>query len=179
MALLTVDLVSPPVDLDAPLDDRDIDLVQQTFGYVAQLGTDTVGKVVFMKIFEKSPQALQLFTFKTETLDFCKLFRCGSPATVHSMKVVGTLGLAVDKLRALKDLVPILQKLGVKHVGYGVIPEHYDIVGQAIVDAMKVALGGLFTPAVSNAWLKVYKVVKTTMIEAAAAAKTPTPKKAG
>eukprot|EP00929_Paragymnodinium_shiwhaense_P022727 TRINITY_DN14438_c0_g1_i3.p1 TRINITY_DN14438_c0_g1~~TRINITY_DN14438_c0_g1_i3.p1 ORF type:complete len:124 (-),score=21.52 TRINITY_DN14438_c0_g1_i3:354-725(-) len=76
-------------------------------------------------------------------------------------------------------LVPILQKLGVKHVGYGVIPEHYDIVGQAIVDAMKVALGGLFTPAVSNAWLKVYKVVKTTMIEAAAAAKTPTPKKAG
>merc|ERR1712087_839543 len=47
--------------------------------------------------------------------------------------------------------------------GYNVIPEHYDVVGQAVIASLGTALGDKFTDAVKNAWIKVYTVVKTTM----------------
>eukprot|EP00929_Paragymnodinium_shiwhaense_P036343 TRINITY_DN1948_c0_g1_i3.p1 TRINITY_DN1948_c0_g1~~TRINITY_DN1948_c0_g1_i3.p1 ORF type:complete len:172 (+),score=56.70 TRINITY_DN1948_c0_g1_i3:83-598(+) len=166
-AVITVDLTTPAVDVSAPLDERDIDLVQQTFGYVAQLGADTVGKVIFMKIFEKAPGALQLFSFKADGLEKTNLFRLGSPAVTHATKVVTTVGTAVSLLRDLGTLVPVLQALGLKHHGLGVIPAHYDVVGEAIIESLQVALGDKFTEPVKNAWLKVFTVMKNTMVDAA------------
>merc|ERR1711971_243572 len=66
-------------------------------------------------------------------------------------------------LRDLGNLVPVLQALGTRHVGYNVIPAHYDVVGQALVKSLQTALGPHFTDPVKNAYLKVYTVVKTTM----------------
>ena len=60
-APLTVDLDRPPVDLAAPLDERDIELVQQTFQRVAMLGSNTIGRLLFLNIFKLAPSALELF----------------------------------------------------------------------------------------------------------------------
>eukprot|EP00929_Paragymnodinium_shiwhaense_P053531 TRINITY_DN2679_c0_g1_i6.p1 TRINITY_DN2679_c0_g1~~TRINITY_DN2679_c0_g1_i6.p1 ORF type:complete len:170 (+),score=52.50 TRINITY_DN2679_c0_g1_i6:86-595(+) len=166
MAMITADLNTPAVDPAAPIDARDIELVQQTFGYVSQLGADTVGKVIFMKIFKKAPGALQLFSFKSDGLDPVVLFRLGSPATAHAVKVVSTVGTAVSLLNSLDVLVPVLQALGLKHHTLGVVPAHYDVVGEAIIEALQVALGEKFTEPVKNAWLKVYTTIKTVMTEA-------------
>ena len=43
------------------------------------------------------------------------------------------MDVAVKGLADLDKLVPVLQGLGTKHVQYGVIPEHYDVVGQALL----------------------------------------------
>eukprot|EP00929_Paragymnodinium_shiwhaense_P036348 TRINITY_DN1948_c0_g2_i1.p1 TRINITY_DN1948_c0_g2~~TRINITY_DN1948_c0_g2_i1.p1 ORF type:complete len:171 (+),score=30.96 TRINITY_DN1948_c0_g2_i1:89-601(+) len=166
MAMITVNLNTPAVDLSAPLSERDIDLVQQTFAFVAQLGFDTVGKVIFMKIFKKAPGALQLFSFKADGLEPTHLFRLGSPATTHATKVVCTLGTAISLLRDLGTLVPVLQALGLKHHGLGVMPAHYDVVGAAIIESLEVALKEKFTEPVKLAWLKVYTIVKNTMVDA-------------
>eukprot|EP00927_Polykrikos_kofoidii_P012497 TRINITY_DN15387_c0_g3_i1.p1 TRINITY_DN15387_c0_g3~~TRINITY_DN15387_c0_g3_i1.p1 ORF type:complete len:171 (-),score=39.11 TRINITY_DN15387_c0_g3_i1:279-791(-) len=163
-AEITVNLNSPPVNISAPIDERDIQLVQQTFARVAMLGADNVGKILFMKIFKKAPQALQLFSFKAEGLnDPCKLWRAGGPATKHAAGVVSTVATAVGLLTQLDQLVPILRELGAKHVGYGVVPAHYDVVGEALIESLALALGPNFTPAVKNAYLKVYTTVKMTM----------------
>eukprot|EP00927_Polykrikos_kofoidii_P000374 TRINITY_DN10135_c0_g1_i1.p1 TRINITY_DN10135_c0_g1~~TRINITY_DN10135_c0_g1_i1.p1 ORF type:complete len:293 (-),score=70.72 TRINITY_DN10135_c0_g1_i1:141-1019(-) len=161
---ITVDVNSPPVDINAPLDERDIDLVQQTFGRVAMLGADNVGKIVFMKIFKKAPQALQLFSFKADGLHPVHLFRSGGPAVGHATKVVGTVATAVSLLRDLDTLVPVLQELGLKHHGFGVLRAHYDVVGEALIESLQVGLGANFTEPVKNAWLKVFTIVKTTML---------------
>lgn len=163
---ITVNLQTPAVDVAAPLDDRDIDLVQQTFGRVAMLGADTVGKVIFMKIFKKAPAAIALFSFKADGVEPTKLFRLGSPATAHVTKVVTTVGTAVSLLRDLETLVPVLQGLGLKHQSLGIVPAHYDVVGEAVIESLAVALGANFTEPVKNAWLKVFTIVKTTMTEA-------------
>jgi hemoglobin-like flavoprotein len=34
-------------------------------------------------------------------------------------------------LRRYAKLTPVLSMLGKKHLAYGVMPEHYDVVGQA------------------------------------------------
>merc|ERR1712066_973264 len=88
-----------------------------------------------------------------------------SKMKAHAGRVVTTLATAVSLLRDLPTLVPVLHGLGLKHVGYGVIPAHYDVVGQALIKSLGTALGDKMTPAVTNAYLKVFTVVKQTMIE--------------
>merc|ERR1712232_1546959 len=109
---------------------------------------------------------IALFSFKDDGVDPLKLFRLGSPATAHVTKVVTTVATAVSLLTDLPTLVPVLQGLGIKHQSLGVVPEHYDVVGEAIIESLAVALGANFTEPVKNAWLKVYTTVKTVMTEA-------------
>lgn len=160
-APITVDLNEPAVDPAAPIDQRDVDLVQQTWRRAALLGTETVGKVVFMNIFKIAPGALQLFPFKDDEGE--NLWKVGGRATAHANKVVITIDTAVKLLGDLGTLVPVLQSLGLRHVGYNVIPEHYDVVGQAVIASLGTALGDKFTEPVKNAWIKVYTTVKTVM----------------
>ncbi|CAE7384928.1 ngb2 [Symbiodinium sp. KB8] len=47
---LAIDLQSPPVDVNAPLDECDIQLVQVSFAQVARLGAKNVGKLLFMQV---------------------------------------------------------------------------------------------------------------------------------
>lgn len=155
----TVNLTDPPVDVNAALDERDIELVQQTFARVATLGNETVGWLLFMNIFNIAPGAKALFPFKDDDL------ATSTKMKVHGGKVIATVGTAVSLLRDLPTLVPVLHELGLKHVGFSVVPEHYDVVGQALIKCLSTSLGPNMTPAVTNAYLKVYGVVKTTMLE--------------
>lgn len=158
---ITLNLYEPPVDVDAPLSDRDIELVQMTWARMAQLGNETVGKVIFMHIFRIAPEAQALFSFR----DFghVDLFTKEQPIK-HYVNVASTIGTAVSLLRELDTLVPVLQSLGLRHVSYGVMPVHYDVVGEAVVATLSAGLGKVFTECVANAWTKVYKIVKQTMI---------------
>jgi len=68
------------------------------------------------------------------------------------------------------DLGPVthaLHVLGAKHVGYGVLPEHYPIVGEALLSTLETALGNEWTPKVKNGWTAVYGFVSTSMIAGA------------
>eukprot|EP01047_Picozoa_sp_COSAG01_P077943 COSAG01_NODE_14221_length_1481_cov_4.073082_3_plen_77_part_00 len=67
----------------------------------------------------------------------------------------------------LDQLVPILQRLGRAHVGYGAQSEHYDWVGSALVATLQAALGPKMTDQVTEAYVVVYTVVKTVMLGAA------------
>eukprot|EP00747_Dinoflagellata_sp_TGD_P210515 gnl/TRDRNA2_/TRDRNA2_83770_c0_seq1.p1 gnl/TRDRNA2_/TRDRNA2_83770_c0~~gnl/TRDRNA2_/TRDRNA2_83770_c0_seq1.p1 ORF type:complete len:164 (-),score=38.64 gnl/TRDRNA2_/TRDRNA2_83770_c0_seq1:176-667(-) len=156
---ITVDLSTPPVVADAPLDDRDIDIVQQTFGRVAMLGAENVGWVIFMQIFKIAPEAKALFRF-----DDAEDVAYSTKMKRHGANVVKTVGTAVGLLRDLPTLVPVLQDLGKRHVNYGVVPAHYDVVGQAVINSLGLALGPNFTESVKNSWLKVWTIVRNTMI---------------
>jgi hemoglobin-like flavoprotein len=157
-APITADLESP-VDVSGDLTEREIDIVQQTFARVAMLGAGNVGKVVFLNIFEIAPEAKGLFPWGNDPNHLVN-----GRLEAHAGNVVATVGTAVSLLRDLGTLVPVLQELGKKHVGYKVVPEHYDVVGQALIKSLRTALGSAFTQAVENSWLKVFTIVKTTMV---------------
>jgi hemoglobin-like flavoprotein len=82
--------------------------------------------------------------------------------------LMGTLAVAVRGLDNLEALVPAVQALGRRHVGYGVRDEHYATVGAALIWTLERGLGERFTPAAREAWIAVYRVLATTMQEAAA-----------
>eukprot|EP01052_Picozoa_sp_SAG31_P053898 SAG31_NODE_14051_length_830_cov_0.772914_2_plen_82_part_00 len=74
------------------------------------------------------------------------------------------VGTAVGMLRKLDELVPVLTDLGKRHVKYGVLAAHYDVVGQAVLKTLEMGLGDAFTPEVKAAWTEVYGIVSSTMI---------------
>merc|ERR1712137_692630 len=110
------------------------------------------------QIFDIAPGALELFPFKNEP----NLYE--SPKLKkHALGVVNAVDGAVKSVRDLGKLVPTLQTLGRKHVGYGVLPEHYDVVGQALLKTLGLGLGGKFTKDEEAAWTKIWGVIATTM----------------
>eukprot|EP00439_Symbiodinium_sp_Y106_P032824 s3315_g3.t3 len=67
-------------------------------------------------------------------------------------------------LRELDELVPILEGLGLQHAGFGVQAAHYDLVGIALISTLEVVLGRQFTEPVKHAFMKVWKLIKETML---------------
>jgi hemoglobin-like flavoprotein len=82
-------------------------------------------------------------------------------------KLMQMIGAAVARLDDLPALVPVLQQLAVRHAGYGVCEEHYEMVGAALLKTLAQGLADGFTPAVRAAWMQVYGLVSATMIAAA------------
>jgi len=166
---ITVDLDSPAVDLAAPVDARDIALVTQTWKKVSKLGFKAVGKVVFKNIFTIAPEALQLFKFKDDAGP--NLYNDGGRLEAHAEKVIEAVDAAVGLLHTetakMDELLALLKSLGMRHGALGVVAAHYDVVGQAVLEALSAVLEHQYTDAVKNAWLKIYTVIKTTMVGAA------------
>lgn len=63
----------------------------------------------------------------------------------------------------MDTLISVLQDLGARHVTYDVIPEHYPIVGEALIATLTAALGDAFTDDVKSQWLHIADVIFTTM----------------
>ena len=131
-------------------------------------------KVVLHKtrIFEIAPGAKELFAFAKknndeEDDDDERLYK-DPRFLVHARRVVKMLDVAVDMLGP--DLGPVshaLRLLGERHVAYGVIPEHYPIVGQALLSTLEAALGSSWTPPVQEGWAAIYGFVSATMVAGA------------
>ena len=82
-------------------------------------------------------------------------------------KLLGALALVVQNLRKPEVLTSALQGLGQRHVTYGVLPEHYPIVGAVLLETFADVLGERWTPAYHEAWAEAYGVVCTIMLEGA------------
>ncbi len=82
----------------------------------------------------------------------------------HGARVVKAVADAVGSLGELDVLAPKLKALGQRHVGYGVLPEHYDVVGEALIATLGDALGTDFTADVKDAWVQVWGIVRNTMV---------------
>jgi methyl-accepting chemotaxis protein len=113
-----------------------------------------------------APQAAALFYQNLFAADpaLRPLFKGNMVEQGH--KLTQMLGVAVSKLDDLETLVPVLQDLARRHVGYGVQASHYQTVGAALLKTLAQGLGDEFTPPVREAWVAVYDVVADVMVNA-------------
>lgn len=124
-------------------------------------------------ILEGRPEALA-------TLFYNRLFRLDP--SLRSMfrtdikdqakKLTDVLVVLVGSLERLETLRPTLQHMGSRHAEYGVRPEHYRTVGQALLAALEEIAGPRFDAAMKHAWTKVLTLVSNEMMQGAA--DTPT-----
>jgi hemoglobin-like flavoprotein len=132
------------------------------------MNTDTITLVrrSWAKVVPIAPQAAALFYQNLFAADpaLRPLFK--SDMTEQGHKLTQMLGAAVSKLDDLEALVPVLQSLAKRHIGYGVQAEHYATVGAALLKTLEQGLGDDFTPPVREAWAAVYGLVADVMIQA-------------
>lgn len=83
-------------------------------------------------------------------------------------KLMHMLSAAVRLLDRPERLLPVLEELGRRHLGYGVVDSDYDTVGYALIRALETRLGSAFDQDTRYAWVDLYKLVSSTMRKAAA-----------
>lgn len=83
----------------------------------------------------------------------------------HAMPIMNALDRSVGMLQDIDSLVPLLARLGARHVNYGAKPKHYDWVGSALISALRTALGAsIVGPETVEAFTVVYRLVKHMML---------------
>jgi hemoglobin-like flavoprotein len=111
------------------------------------------GAVFYNRLFELDPSIRPLFRGSRQA---------------QERKLMETLGQAIGCLDRYDQLVPLLWQLGKRHGTYGVQPEHYKTVGQALTWTLEHQLCEAFTPEVRAAWEELYAHMAETMKRAAA-----------
>jgi hemoglobin-like flavoprotein len=85
--------------------------------------------------------------------------------TDQKQKFMATLAVLVGRLEDMGDLLPGAERLARQHFLYGVQDSHYPLVGQALLWTLERELGPDWTPAVAEAWRRIYEWVSSRMIE--------------
>lgn len=120
------------------------------------------------KVLPIQEQAAALFYARLFELDpsLRSLFR-GDMAE-QGRKLMTTLNVVVQGLTRLEAILPSVQELGRRHVGYGVRGRDYATVGAALLWTLAQGLGDAFTPEVEAAWAAAYGTLASVMQEASA-----------
>jgi nitric oxide dioxygenase len=140
-----------PQESQGPLGKEEVALVQSTWSMVVPIA-DVAATLFYDKLFALDPSLRALFP---------------ADLTEQKKKLMATIGFAVGALTKPEALLPAVQDLGRRHVGYGVTEAHYATVGSALLDTLAAGLGEAFTPEAKTAWTKTYTVLSATMIGAA------------
>jgi hemoglobin-like flavoprotein len=78
-----------------------------------------------------------------------------------------SLKFVVANLRKSELLEQTLKGLGTRHVKYGVLPQHYPLVGGSLLKTLESFAGDAWTPAVEQAWVDAYTAIVSIMLEGA------------
>lgn len=132
--------------------DEQIRLVQESFAKVRPI-SEVAADLFYKKLFELDPSLRPMFKGDMKE---------------QGKKLMNTLSFAVNGLTRLDTIVGAVEDLGRKHVGYGVKPEHYNTVGEALLWTLEQGLGDAFTPDVKFAWTEVYGLLSGVMQNATA-----------
>jgi methyl-accepting chemotaxis protein len=129
----------------------DINTLETSFDLIAPRGDELMDEF-YARLFESAPSVRSLFAH-----DMSK----------QKTMLLSALVLVRKSLRDLDRLVPTLQALGARHVAYGAKPEHYAVVGTALLGAMEAIAGDAWTPQIERAWSDAYGLIAEVMIDAA------------
>jgi hemoglobin-like flavoprotein len=121
----------------------------------------------FAKIEPRAAIAALMFYQRLFTLDPSLRALFQHDIEQQGVKLMQALKFAVATLDNPRELQPVLESLGRRHVYYGVEDRHYDTVGIALMDALEYLLGPAFTPEVKEAWTAIYTHMADTMKRAA------------
>jgi methyl-accepting chemotaxis protein len=133
----------------------DIDTLETSFDAVAPRGAELMDRF-YARLFEAAPAVAPLFA-KTDIRR-------------QKQKLLAALVILRRSLRDLDAVVPTLRKMGARHAGYGARPEHYPVVGAALIASMADVAGDRWRPEYASAWASAFDVVAGAMIAGAAEA---------
>ncbi len=128
-----------------------IELVQESFAHALPAAA-SAAHTFYDRLFTLAPETRALFHGDIDD---------------QGRKLFLTLVAVVDALDQLDKVVPVARALAIRHAGYGVEERHYSIVGVALIETLRGALGPRFDTATEAAWTSAYAILSGVMIAAA------------
>jgi hemoglobin-like flavoprotein len=125
-----------------------IKLVQQSFAKVAPI-SEQAAELFYGRLFEIAPAVRAMFP---------------NDMTEQRRKLMATLAIVVNGLSNLEMILPAASSLATRHVAYGAKPEHYPVVGAALLWTLEKGLGADWTPELAKAWTAAYTTLSEFMI---------------
>lgn len=158
-------MTSPPPPARPPLRPRRpavspdaVRRVRESWSLVVPI-RDAAAQAFYERLFVIAPEVRPMFR---------------SDRTEQGAKLMAALNTLVLSLDRMEQMLPMARELAIRHAGWGVQPQHYDVVGEALLWTLGQGLGTAATPEVLQAWGEAYAALATAMKEAA----WPTPEPA-
>jgi hemoglobin-like flavoprotein len=130
---------------------QQITLIQTSWAAVVPI-QDTAAGLFYQRLFVLDPAVRPMFKGDMQE---------------QGRKLMKMLGVVVNSLTRLDELVPVAQDMARRHVGYGVQAAHYDTVGAALLWTLEQGLGSAFSEEMKTAWATAYGVLSQVMKDAA------------
>jgi nitric oxide dioxygenase len=130
---------------------QQVNQIQTSFLKVAPIA-DRAAALFYGRLFETAPETRALFR---------------NDMDIQGRKLMSALAFIVNSLGDFEAIVPVASDLAKRHVAYGVAPEHYTLVGSALLWTLEQGLADEFTPALRAAWDAGYSALSEVMIASA------------
>jgi NAD(P)H-flavin reductase/hemoglobin-like flavoprotein len=131
----------------------DAELIRRTMSQIALVGGQFTS-YFYALLFVRHPELRALF-----------------PPAMNAQRerLLKALHFAAEHLDNPSVLISRLQDLGRAHRKYGTRPEHYPMVGECLMEALRRHAATAWGPEFEDAWVRMYRMVSQVMIDAAAA----------
>jgi hemoglobin-like flavoprotein len=130
---------------------QQVALVQASFAKIAPIA-EQAAALFYSRLFETAPETRSLFSADIDA---------------QGRKLMAAITAVVSNLDQIEAIAPTIHELAKRHVAYAVRPDHYPIVGAALLWTLGKGLAGDFTPEVAAAWTSAYAALSEMMIAAA------------
>ncbi|MDP3692762.1 globin family protein [Bradyrhizobium sp.] len=128
-----------------------VKLVQESFAKVVPI-SEAAAAIFYDRLFEVAPAVKAMFP---------------DDMSGQRKKLMMMLAAVVNGLGNLESILPAASALAKRHVDYGARPEHYPVVGGALLWTLEKGLGEAWTPDVAEAWTAAYGTLSGYMISEA------------
>ncbi|WP_338473075.1 NO-inducible flavohemoprotein [Niallia sp. XMNu-256] len=133
------------------LSEKTIEIVKSTVPVLEKYGKAITTRF-YERMFSNHPELLNIFNHANQ--------KQGRQQTA----LANTVYAAAANIDNLGAIIPVVKQIGTKHRALGVLPEHYPIVGENLLGAIKDVLGDAATDDIINAWAEAYGVIADAFI---------------
>jgi eukaryotic-like serine/threonine-protein kinase len=139
------------------------------------LGLDGEARLVadsFARLMPRADDLVSLVYKELFTLDPAVRALFPEDMSAQRRKLAHALKLAIDGLHEPSRITPMLRELGRRHAGYGVVPAHFETLGQALFSSVRELDRASWSDELGRAWRRAYAFLATSMKQGLAGAHT-------
>lgn len=133
------------------LSQKTIETIKATVPVLEVKGTE-ITTVFYQNLFTNHPELLNIFNHANQ--------QRGRQQTA----LANTVLAAATYIDKLETIIPVVKQIAHKHRSLVIKPEHYPIVGEHLLGAIKQVLGDAATDEILNAWGEAYGVISQVFI---------------
>ncbi|HEY4209145.1 MAG TPA: globin domain-containing protein [Puia sp.] len=133
------------------MNSNQIELVRSSWARVTATDEVTFGIVFYNRLFDIAPEIKPMFS---------------RPLPEQARKLMTILDHVIEKIDAMDDIIENVVKLAHRHETYGVKPEHYTLVGEALLWTLEQELEDEWDDDLKFAWTMCFVTISTAMLQA-------------